>query len=463
MDIKVGLSKVPTFEEEVECSLSDIRDNIQGFYDDFSQGGWKGWVETTQPRNNLYGAYLLAKAEEISAAEREAKEREKELEMGEGFLSPKNCTWYDKNRRVVEEQHDVWGTPSMPVACRTVQPANPNNPGVTVGGFQGPCDYSCAILTPASTVEHTANKTVTNFFDQINAQIAAATAKAGPYAVYIQAIVTALINRVTQEGTGLLEPIEPFYVPKKGDKGEGDKIPDIISPEQVLQRIDRANILIEELTNLKESLERLLIEQQTNLPLWEDLLRRIQDLLPLVEDVLATCAGTPCGDWARDQRKAIRQNNIPNFEKQIANLEDAIPETIEAIGLADTAIASTQEFIDQANNWLEVWERVAGDPDDPELEAATIAMEEAKDQAIEDIRAVVRLTKGSVLDGGLGVLVQEVRKANRKIIERWVDQEAKRGDPRGPAGGTIYRKLENAEIRRERAETCLSSGCLILN
>ena len=61
LDIKIALLDVPTFEEEVDCTLSDVVDNIEDFYDDFSAGGWTGWIELTKPQNNFYGAFLLQK------------------------------------------------------------------------------------------------------------------------------------------------------------------------------------------------------------------------------------------------------------------------------------------------------------------------------------------------------------------------------------------------------------------
>ncbi|MCG2809383.1 MAG: hypothetical protein L6275_03535, partial [Candidatus Portnoybacteria bacterium] len=201
LDIKIALRDVPTFETEAECTLTDIVDNIDDFYDDFTTGGWKGWIELTKPQNTFAGAYLLAKDEKMLVMDKEIKEMEKDLDMGEGFLSPKDCYWYSADGDLVETQTDVWGSPSLPSDC---QP-DPNNKGFTTAGYTAPCSKICQINTPASVVKDVASKSITTAFDKMNTYIGAALSKTGPYAVYIQAIADALINRILTEGKGLLQ------------------------------------------------------------------------------------------------------------------------------------------------------------------------------------------------------------------------------------------------------------------
>jgi len=70
--------------------------NIEDFYEDFSEGGWRGWIELTQnPANNPYGAYLIAETElsrRLAEAELLAQ---KDVDQGAGFISLKKCVEYE--------------------------------------------------------------------------------------------------------------------------------------------------------------------------------------------------------------------------------------------------------------------------------------------------------------------------------------------------------------------------------
>jgi len=95
LDIKFSLMlkyAVP-FEKEVECTLSDVIDNIDDFINgDFGRGGWDGWMElTTKPKNNRYGAYLSSAAELEARIQFSQFEESKVIEFGSGFFSHEKC------------------------------------------------------------------------------------------------------------------------------------------------------------------------------------------------------------------------------------------------------------------------------------------------------------------------------------------------------------------------------------
>ena len=46
------------------------------------------------------------KEKPLSVEEIAKEERKKELEMGQGYLSPKDCRWYDTNGQLVAEQKE---------------------------------------------------------------------------------------------------------------------------------------------------------------------------------------------------------------------------------------------------------------------------------------------------------------------------------------------------------------------
>jgi len=94
--ILIALSQVDTYMERAECTLLDVVDNIEDFYEDFSEGGWRGWIELTQnPQNNPYGAYLIAETELSRRLAKAELLAQKEVDQGAGFVSLKKCVEYD--------------------------------------------------------------------------------------------------------------------------------------------------------------------------------------------------------------------------------------------------------------------------------------------------------------------------------------------------------------------------------
>lgn len=75
-----------------QCTLNAAVENWDAFMDDFTAGGWKGWLSvTTQPQNNPYGAYLMA-VDELEQRQAQARENAKtEVGWGSGFVSLKKC------------------------------------------------------------------------------------------------------------------------------------------------------------------------------------------------------------------------------------------------------------------------------------------------------------------------------------------------------------------------------------
>jgi hypothetical protein len=119
------------FAREVQCSLGDVTDNIQGLLDgDLTQGGLEGWIEvTTKPQNNPHGAFLLA-AGELNARTANARANAQfELDIGKGFLSFRQCS-----------------------------------SGVPPGTYQGLEDEGtiseCEIVTPGSVIQEQLNNTL---------------------------------------------------------------------------------------------------------------------------------------------------------------------------------------------------------------------------------------------------------------------------------------------------------------
>src|SRR3989338_9733097 len=116
-----------------QCTLSEVTSNIEGFFDDFSQGGWDAWFSMTQnPTNNPYGSYLKARIDMDSRIASAIGLKDRELNQGRGFLSYKKCT-LGKNTGAVNSDEVQWNLPDYPNGC--------------IGGLQ-------ETVTPGSVIEN---------------------------------------------------------------------------------------------------------------------------------------------------------------------------------------------------------------------------------------------------------------------------------------------------------------------
>ncbi len=78
------------------CTLNGVVGSIEGFMNDFQQGGWEGFFELSQvQQNNPIGAYLLAEGDLFTTVSSVKEQRTNELNWGNGFLSLKECAQYD--------------------------------------------------------------------------------------------------------------------------------------------------------------------------------------------------------------------------------------------------------------------------------------------------------------------------------------------------------------------------------
>lgn len=81
-----------SLSERSKCTLTDVVDNIEGFYENFEEGGWAGWFSMTQePQNNIYGAMLQAESALELRIGKNQSIKLAELNWGSGFLSQTVC------------------------------------------------------------------------------------------------------------------------------------------------------------------------------------------------------------------------------------------------------------------------------------------------------------------------------------------------------------------------------------
>ncbi|MDP3962457.1 MAG: hypothetical protein Q8Q03_01145 [bacterium] len=115
IDIRVALAFKyhPKIQKRYACTLGTIITNsknavkgasINGFTaGDFSQGGWPAFVAlTTEPQNNIYGAYLRAESELSLRVANAQISKKDEISNGKGFLS-----WRNPKCKAEVKQHNA--------------------------------------------------------------------------------------------------------------------------------------------------------------------------------------------------------------------------------------------------------------------------------------------------------------------------------------------------------------------
>ncbi|MDO8602055.1 MAG: hypothetical protein Q7R62_02950 [bacterium] len=203
------------YGSSITCTLDDIVDNIDDFYEDFSKGGWQAYNSSWQIQNNPISVFILtesAKAEAISSAQEAAKLQGL---TGGGYLSQQTC-----------HEPDLF-------------PGQQNTPALGSDldgdGNYGDIASTCRITTPGSTIGALVAKAVGSDIDFIvNSQ---------QLATYIAAISDALWNRLIRDGVGGLARVSTRNSPGSDTPNnfDDDFIPDgangCLSLDGELQRV----------------------------------------------------------------------------------------------------------------------------------------------------------------------------------------------------------------------------------
>lgn len=212
---------VPEFSTKAACTLEGILENanatIDSFYEDFTSGGWTAWEELNKPKNNAFGAYLMAMDAEYAQKFAEMNKREKESKSG--FKPTKQCqgtskSQYDQNK----SNCDAWytsisdGTADQSVVdAYSAQCSNVSGSGDASNMDPNSSDCSSSIVTaPDGTVEYSVNFAAIAPMKDLQESISNMMGKDGSdYAPYIVAIANALINQLVKDSiTGLLGAVQ---------------------------------------------------------------------------------------------------------------------------------------------------------------------------------------------------------------------------------------------------------------
>jgi hypothetical protein len=92
------------FREQVRCTLTDIAGNVSNFANNNGGAGWNRWLSiTTEPQNNVYGAYIVAESELAKRVQNSLGLKKDELARGNGFLDRKVCDERATDKETTEE------------------------------------------------------------------------------------------------------------------------------------------------------------------------------------------------------------------------------------------------------------------------------------------------------------------------------------------------------------------------
>ncbi len=468
LEIKIALQDPPDFETKTECSLEDIVDNVEEFYDDFSKGGWVGWIDLTTTGSNFWHALMLTKDKQDAQVAEAVMGASSDANLGDGFLSIKECEWRDAHGRHVETQEDVRGEPPMPEACST-------------GAVSRPCQVRCSTLTPSSVVSETANKSITNVMDKFNSYIAGAVAKAGPFAVYVQAIADALIGRVLNEGIGLVGSFydRPSGPSDKDDLGITDDtyLEDVAQDAQIFSQIledyRQADGLIGQVGLLEKDAKELHLQLEEALRVLEETKETYQSIIGLLNSVISECGVVvvpPASNhqldqaneyivWAEGQIDNINHNLLPPIIDKIDKITIAENKANTAASAIDPSITSINQFKQSAEAYITAFQQGVLQQPPPEvlndyetmnsnigklIDSTYEALQQAK--AAFDTIDLGNLTNLNILipEDNVEAQSRKIQMINEAIVEIIKDLEEAISDPNFPAPGSLYAEKESA-------------------
>ena len=179
--LQLALLPVEPFSQ-ITCSLDDIIRNVKAFENDFRNGSWLAYQATWVPKNNFYGATLIALNDQAEARTRSEQAAKDEAVAGLGFTS------FTKKEYVEDPKGPYADKNGNTVAAvlAKIQKTNPEHKE-----YLGP-RYSLkeTVITPGRFVGDALTQS----------QIAApfnAVIGADDTAKYIAAIVNAAVNKLT--------------------------------------------------------------------------------------------------------------------------------------------------------------------------------------------------------------------------------------------------------------------------
>lgn len=184
LQIRIKLAQIyANNDPSRQCSLTQVVGNVNGFLNNFNQGGWPAFLSlTTVPTNNPYGALFAAQTTVEAGRMRAQNTQLLDLQLGRGILSAK----YTDESSCVNVPADQAPQPSD---TQTVTPIKPSadTPGDIAPDANLVRVCQQKIGTPGEAIQASLDKTLGTNIDSLN------TAK------YFDEIISALITQLIQQ------------------------------------------------------------------------------------------------------------------------------------------------------------------------------------------------------------------------------------------------------------------------
>lgn len=317
LQVQLSLLPVPRFSEQLKCTLTDIVDNIETFYNDFSKGGWVAYNALWEPQNNYYGAMLMINDEMLTRAAASKEAAQNEAIAGGGFKSQRICSaeyltleeftsWENRpeklnGKKLISDQGDILGLLIK-----------------DVNGHYCQSEYS-KIITPGSVIGTALAKAVTSNMDWAN-NIKSWTA----------ALTNAIINRLIKKGVNLMKGSS-----ESGSDYDTSSYEDAIAESQRQQK----EAIIADYQEVLDDRNAVLADK-------EQAFSTVQQIVAVLNKLKVSCASSS-SDIDIEINSA--QSEVNRITTEITDLKNIITEVeaLKAEGEMDILIQKYNEFGDK--------------------------------------------------------------------------------------------------------------------
>ncbi len=115
-DIIFNFANYSRSQGMARCTINDVADNIEGFTDNFQNGGWESWFRMTSGNNNPIGLRLNLLEEHLSRVSVRRRDVEIETNTGQGFKPIRECVEWEN--REVQRTDFVTTAPPTEKVCK---------------------------------------------------------------------------------------------------------------------------------------------------------------------------------------------------------------------------------------------------------------------------------------------------------------------------------------------------------
>ncbi|MEN9621607.1 MAG: hypothetical protein RLZZ67_41 [Candidatus Parcubacteria bacterium] len=103
--IALALKYSQPFKEKARCTFTTISGNVQNFADSNGGVGWDNWLKlTTEPQNNVYGAFAVADSEVAQRMLAAVTQKKDKISIGQGFLDYETCDKFEDPQEQFERE-----------------------------------------------------------------------------------------------------------------------------------------------------------------------------------------------------------------------------------------------------------------------------------------------------------------------------------------------------------------------